>query len=145
MCVGGGSQLWLLKLNEGAAAEDNLRREAARLGLTDGGQLYFTGSADVADHVAYKVADAAHGVPVSRRIRLQHLVSPSYKVSAWRITWPRRRLLGEGAAGGTSPGQDERPGSRMCGRRRMRRCGGAGVSPKPETRRPPWCAGAAAR
>eukprot|EP00291_Cryptomonas_curvata_P001088 CAMPEP_0172191520 /NCGR_PEP_ID=MMETSP1050-20130122/23748_1 /TAXON_ID=233186 /ORGANISM="Cryptomonas curvata, Strain CCAP979/52" /LENGTH=376 /DNA_ID=CAMNT_0012866581 /DNA_START=224 /DNA_END=1351 /DNA_ORIENTATION=- len=50
------SQLWLLKLNEGAAAEENLRREARRLGLADDGRLFFTGSADLADHVAYKSA-----------------------------------------------------------------------------------------
>jgi hypothetical protein len=51
----GRSQLWLLKLNEGAAAEESLRREAERLGLRDPGRLFFTGSADMADHVAYKV------------------------------------------------------------------------------------------
>jgi len=51
-----GSQLWLLKLNEGRSAEANLQREAARHGIDPHTRLYFTGSADLRDHVGYKSA-----------------------------------------------------------------------------------------
>mmetsp|Transcript_38038 Transcript_38038/g.82410 ORF Transcript_38038/g.82410 Transcript_38038/m.82410 type:complete len:505 (-) Transcript_38038:40-1554(-) len=47
------SCLWILKLNEGIAAQPNLMREAEKQGV-DPDRLYFTGSADADVHVTYK-------------------------------------------------------------------------------------------
>jgi protein O-GlcNAc transferase len=49
------AQLWVTKLNEGAQAEEALRREAMRSGVS-ADQLVFTGTADLEVHVHYKSA-----------------------------------------------------------------------------------------